>query len=331
MELKNNISVIIPVYNAALFVRKAVESALAHEEVGEVVLIEDGSKDQSLEVCKLLESDFDKVHLYMHEFNTNKGAGISRNVGIKNAKYDFIAFLDADDVFLENRFSAEKVLFKENKNIDGIYGALGFLYYSQNSKQKFLDNNFKSLTTLSASVPPEKLFDVLVGMNKEVDGHFSLDTLTLKKNVFDRGANYFSSLMLHQDTAFLIQLANKFLLKAGKIDVAIGLRGVHENNRIINPSAKINHRLKMWEYLYKNTKGLRKENEAKLLFEAYYAKCKILSLNRVYGIVLLMHYFLFNKVFRTHSKFFNEPATRVFGEKISIRLISFKNRHLGNK
>ena len=61
MNLDKNISVIIPVYNAAPFVGKAVESALIQPEVGEVLLIEDGSKDNSLEICKRLAEEYDKV------------------------------------------------------------------------------------------------------------------------------------------------------------------------------------------------------------------------------------------------------------------------------
>ena len=52
MEFK--VSVIIPVYNAAPFVRQAVESALAQPETAEVVLVEDNSPDNSLEICQQL-------------------------------------------------------------------------------------------------------------------------------------------------------------------------------------------------------------------------------------------------------------------------------------
>ncbi|MGZ5284046.1 MAG: glycosyltransferase family 2 protein, partial [Kaistella sp.] len=75
------ISVIIPVYNAAAFLRKAVESALKHTAVAEVLLIEDASPDHSLEICKELVSENQKVKLFQHHDLGNHGAGASRNLG----------------------------------------------------------------------------------------------------------------------------------------------------------------------------------------------------------------------------------------------------------
>ena len=60
------ISVIIPVYNASAFLKKAVESALQFEEVKESILIEDRSTDHSLQACKELSSQFCRVLLFQH-------------------------------------------------------------------------------------------------------------------------------------------------------------------------------------------------------------------------------------------------------------------------
>lgn len=72
------VSVVIPVYNAAPFVRDAVESALAQPETGEVILVEDGSLDDSLTVCRALAAENDRVKLYRHPNGENCGAGASR-------------------------------------------------------------------------------------------------------------------------------------------------------------------------------------------------------------------------------------------------------------
>ena len=77
-----NISVIMPVYNAASFLRKAVESAVELNGVKEIILIEDGSTDHSLEICMELSSLFDKVKLFQHPDKGNHGAGASRNLGL---------------------------------------------------------------------------------------------------------------------------------------------------------------------------------------------------------------------------------------------------------
>src|SRR5690606_1248107 len=99
------ISVIIPVYNAAAFVEQAVQSALTQPEVSEVILVEDGSEDKSLPICEKLASQNDIITLLRHPGGVNKGAGASRNLGIQHTKNEWIAFLDADDYYLENRFT----------------------------------------------------------------------------------------------------------------------------------------------------------------------------------------------------------------------------------
>ena len=137
LNLDNSISVIIPVFNAARFVEKAVESVLAQPETKEVLLVEDGSTDESLKICRQLADKYEAVKLFTHPGNANKGAGASRNLGITRASGDFIAFLDADDYFLPDRFRAERKIFEEQPETDGVYGALGFHYYSEEGKKKY--------------------------------------------------------------------------------------------------------------------------------------------------------------------------------------------------
>lgn len=118
------VSVIIPVYNAAAFVSQAVESALAQPETAEVLLIEDGSPDNALEVCEELASKFEKVKLLRHPNGENRGAGASRNLGMKNVKFDYIAFLDSDDYYLPGRFSVASKVFRLDPACEGIYEAV---------------------------------------------------------------------------------------------------------------------------------------------------------------------------------------------------------------
>ena len=94
-----NISVIIPVYSAEKYLRQAVESVVAerHRGVKEIILVEDGSPDNSLKVAQELQNEFlEIIHLYQHPDGQNRGAGASRNLGIKKSAGDLICFLDAD-------------------------------------------------------------------------------------------------------------------------------------------------------------------------------------------------------------------------------------------
>lgn len=225
------ISVIIPVYNAEKYVSRAVESALQFEEVYEVILVEDRSPDNALQVCRNLTEMYDRVKLYQHPDKGNYGAGPSRNLGIEKATGDFIAFLDADDYYLPNRFNEEKELFK-NPDVEGVYGALGVHYYSEKARNDYYGVFGDRLTTVYEKHDPEDVFPGQLGM-KGSFGLIHLDTLTIRKNALNRLDSFFKkSLRLHQDTEFLFRLSYYLKLYPGILDKAIAMRGVHENNRI---------------------------------------------------------------------------------------------------
>lgn len=248
------ISVIIPVYNAEKYVTKAVESALQFDEVYEVILVEDKSPDNALEVCKKLAEKYDRVKLYQHPDKGNHGAGASRNLGIENATGDFIAFLDADDFYLPNRFDAEKELFK-SPDVEGVYGAIGVHYWSEKAKEQYYSIYGEKLTTVYKKHPPHEVFPGLLGMRGSF-GLFSVDGLTLRTKALKKmDALMKTDLRLHQDTDFLMRLAFYCKLYPGILDKAVAMRGVHESNRISQVDSKkikpASTRVLLWNHLTK--------------------------------------------------------------------------------
>ena len=92
-------SIVIPLYNKEKYILDALQSVLNQTfENYEVIVVEDASTDKSQEVISTLKSK--KVTVIKHD--TNKGLSASRNTGIKNAKSNYIAFLDADDFWKDN-------------------------------------------------------------------------------------------------------------------------------------------------------------------------------------------------------------------------------------
>lgn len=226
------ISVIVPVYNAEKYVTQAVESALQFDEVYEVILVEDKSPDNALEVCMKLAEKYDRVQLFQHADKGNHGAGETRNLGLQKATGDFIAFLDADDYYLPNRFDAEKELFKDPK-VEGVYGALGVHYYSEKAKEQYYKVFGDRLTTVYKKHDPKEVFPGQISM-KGSFGLFSIDCLTIRRDAMVKKLNPFFKvhLRLHQDTEFLFRLSYYLDLYPGILDKAVAMRGVHENNRI---------------------------------------------------------------------------------------------------
>lgn len=73
----------------------------------ELLLINDGSNDGSVEIAKYWKGKDKRIKLFNHKENKNKGVSSSRNLGIKNAKGIWIAFLDADDIWLKNKLECQ--------------------------------------------------------------------------------------------------------------------------------------------------------------------------------------------------------------------------------
>ncbi|WP_230036050.1 glycosyltransferase family 2 protein [Chryseobacterium sp. Bi04] len=272
------ISVIIPVYNAEKFIRNAVESAVRLEEVCEVILIEDQSPDNALAICKELTSKHNKVKLYRHKDNVNCGAGLSRNLGIKNAVGDFIAFLDADDFYLPNRFNAEKELFKDPK-VEGVYGAIGVCYYSQKAKNKYYKVFGERLTTVYKRYKPEDVFPGQIGMIGSF-GLFSVDALTIRKDALFKMNILFKSLRMHEDTEFLFRLSYYLDLYPGILDRPVAMRGIHENNRITKIETREEKPAKTRVLLWKEIKDWA-ESEVEISKEA---KTHIIRMHRSFEI-----------------------------------------------
>ena len=95
------ISVIIPMYNAERFIRQSLISVLASKFTDyEVLVVDDCSTDSSVAECKKLLPHFNgRLKILSTEKNSG-GAGVPRNIGIKNSSGKYITFLDADDFFL---------------------------------------------------------------------------------------------------------------------------------------------------------------------------------------------------------------------------------------
>ena len=227
------ISVIIPVYNAAAFLEKAVQSAISLDEVKEILLIEDASPDHSLEICRELVSKHEKVKIFQHPDERNHGAAASRNLGLEKASQEFVAFLDADDYYLPNRFEAEKELFKNSK-IEGAFNAIGTEFLTEKGKAEF-EKKFKDtlLTTVKKHAEGRDVFYGLLALKNDFGTFFHLNGLTIRTESIRKNKLRFNeNLRVHQDSDFIIKLAFHCHLKSGNITEPVAVRGVHDDNRI---------------------------------------------------------------------------------------------------
>lgn len=97
------VSVVIPVYNCEKFIERAVKSVLSqgNPEQYQIILVDDGSTDNSGRVCDLLSQNYSHVYAYHQK---NAGVSAARNLGIEKSEGEWISFLDCDDYLLDGFF-----------------------------------------------------------------------------------------------------------------------------------------------------------------------------------------------------------------------------------
>lgn len=110
--MKPKYSVIIPVYNAEKTLRRCVDSLLGENYTDcEIILINDGSKDGSAEICRAYAASHSNVKYIEKE---NGGVSTARNAGLDAAQGEYVAFVDSDDYVMPGFFSSMDAAQEEN-------------------------------------------------------------------------------------------------------------------------------------------------------------------------------------------------------------------------
>ncbi|MBW4526116.1 MAG: glycosyltransferase family 2 protein [Phormidium tanganyikae FI6-MK23] len=96
-----NITIVVPVYNVEAYIGEAIQSILAQTYPHfEVILVNDGSQDRSIEICSQFDDPRIKI---LHQ--ENQGPAAARNLGIRHAQGEYVAFLDGDDLWTEDKLA----------------------------------------------------------------------------------------------------------------------------------------------------------------------------------------------------------------------------------
>jgi len=124
------ISVIIPTFNRASFLEGAINSILNQTyQKFEIIIVDDGSTDNTKDILK----KFPKIRYF---YQKNSGVSVARNLGIKKSKYDYIAFLDSDDEWREEKLKLQVQFLKDNPKISIIHTNETWLRNGKEIKKK---------------------------------------------------------------------------------------------------------------------------------------------------------------------------------------------------
>ncbi len=190
------ITVIIPTYNRAHLIERAIKSVLGqtYKEI-EVFIIDDASTDNTKEVVKQFKSKC----IHYIRLKTNKGVSNARNIGIEKAKGEYIAFLDSDDEWLPTKLEQQIKAFQNTKFKKIIVITCGFSFIRKANSQQW-----------TPKLKGDVLADMLYGKIRDHQPQCWL----IKKELIDIN-NIRFDIRMHssEDWDFLIQL-----LKVGQLD-----------------------------------------------------------------------------------------------------------------
>lgn len=110
------VSIIVPVYNAGIYIKETVEMVRAQTYPGwELLLVDDCSGDDSRQVIRRYMDSVRDERIRLIEKESNEGAAMARNTGMNQAQGRYIAFLDADDIWMPDKLEKELAFLKEKQ------------------------------------------------------------------------------------------------------------------------------------------------------------------------------------------------------------------------
>lgn len=188
------ISVIIPTYNRKKVLQKAVLSVKNQTfKNWELLIVDDLSTDKTKVLINNKYKNCENIHFIERSQSRKKGANACRNIGIENAKGEFIAFLDSDDKWKPDHLKNCLQFAKNKKQFHGSYSnkivKLGNLLYESLSRKKRENESY---------------FEFLLG-----NGHAQTSTYFLKRNAAEH-VRFNEELQRHQDYDFFVRFGEKF-------------------------------------------------------------------------------------------------------------------------
>lgn len=189
--MSRSVSVVIPTYNYAPFLPGAVEGVRAQEwDDLEIIVVDDGSTDETPEVLDALAREHRNFRWFRQE---NAGAAAARNRGIEEARGEFVAFLDADDLWLPGKLAAQFAALAERP-------AAAFSYTDVTLRHPNGTDE-----DLACGVPEQPLLLQLLGGNL-----FATPTVLARRECFREVGLFDASLRTGEDWDMWLRLAAHF-------------------------------------------------------------------------------------------------------------------------
>lgn len=220
------VSVVIPMFNSERWIRQTLISVF-EQDYGffEILVINDGSTDDSLRTVKQVASEYPSVDLRVIDI-PNSGVSFARNLGIRNSKGKYVALLDSDDVWLPKKLSIQVKFLEEHENYMGV---LSDFFISLSDE---FSSDLKNVRLISNRDSES------MGRNwlcLEGNGALLSSTVLFNRSSFINFPLFDSELNATADLFFYLQLISKG--EIGQINLPLVQYRQHENQMHLNPDS----------------------------------------------------------------------------------------------
>lgn len=227
-----SISVIIPVFNGASFLKEALDSVFKQSiAASEIIVIDDGSTDNSAQIVQAYASKVKYI------YQANAGVSAARNLGISLATSEYIAFLDQDDRYLPDKFSDALQLFHAQPDLMVVMAKWRYLFENDQLQSSF--------------IYPEQI-------NLEQYGNL-LGACLFKASVFKLVGGFDSDLNGNEDVDLFLRIKNQGLVTAKLAKLSL-LHRYHEQNTTKSADFVNNIKSRTLKMLHKSLESRRQNN-----------------------------------------------------------------------
>src|SRR3990167_2232253 len=207
MKDKPLVSVIMPFLNAEKFIGEAIDSVFAQTYTSwEILLVDDGLSDGSARIAlDYNEKNPERARYLEHDRHMNKGTIASRNLGIQNAKGKYIAFLDANDVWVENKLEEQVEVLETHTEASMVYGNTKYWYsWTQDPEDLKRDYIVNYNMELNRVVNPPEL--LIYALESKTITPTPSNIMVRRDTVLNIGGFVNVFIGMHDDHAFLAKL-----------------------------------------------------------------------------------------------------------------------------
>jgi glycosyltransferase involved in cell wall biosynthesis len=201
-----HVSVIIPTYNRADLLPRALDSVLRQDYTDfELIVIDNGSTPETRAVLQ----KFNDPRMRCIRFERNRGVGGARNEGVRQARGKLVTFIDSDDVWLPGKLSYQVGLFERYPQIELVFGNYRNINYISRDDKSGFDQTQVSLQLLWVRELEKDVCEVLDGIPEGIleKSFFATPTVMLRAAVFGKVGNFNTTLSGPEDFEFWLRSA----------------------------------------------------------------------------------------------------------------------------